>query len=697
MIIDYLFLDPFSSTKSGVSAYIKSASAILNKHLKVFVLKIGKEERLEDFRLRVFEFVRNNVVKIIESPETRTATKYLNAHDKIHIRLHGSRVVGDYVQNIPIKKDILEDEQKEINKAWVISAPSLITVQYAKKFFYNLDSVAIFPNPTLFANKKFSSRTIKCSPRVFFIGRGENLKGIFFIKKIQEGFKGEINIIGDERLRRYIKKNKIICHFFNGEDGQWGKYILPGDIVIVLSIFETWSMVISESISRYCQVISWEHLGICEFANNFSYIYKINPWDIYKFSQALNMMSKIESIKPSEFIQFLEFLNKEYYNNILNLHHKESFLIKKYNANKVILPEQIDFITINLVKSEKTMRLKQKFMKLINDPGRFIYDSRFIPEFIKNKFHKSTVPVSNIPIVKDTKNRKDVNIKNNNVKNLEAGKEIKSWSLLGTSPSGFITFPKIETKRPDLKTMILVPERMLSRLSGLDELLYLHKDFYPLRKEELLCCTYRDELSELNIDNIMAKLNIDNRNRLSNIQNIFVFDDTENLATALFFCNYELKVIQIFPEAKKDVSNVLNCYIMPYDDNILNESLQRKCFYYEDNKELSLVIRKVLQEIIPRDVNLLLPVISSTEYNPQLIQNRMKCDVLVKLKDGLFETRPANHLELCFAMSNLTISLYATEKTFLNYQNLLINPNVNNIAIFYELASKDGLYFEVES
>ena len=84
--IDYLLIDPFASHKSGVTAYTKNAKAILEEYFSVEVLSINPQENIEEFRKRVAHFVRNNKVNIVEAPETRAASKYID-HPRLNTRV----------------------------------------------------------------------------------------------------------------------------------------------------------------------------------------------------------------------------------------------------------------------------------------------------------------------------------------------------------------------------------------------------------------------------------------------------------------------------------------------------------------------------------------------------------------------------------------------------------------------------------
>lgn len=684
--IDYLFIDPFASHKSGVTAYTKQAKDILSEHFTVEILSIRLGEPIEDFRKRVALFINNNEITIVEAPETRTASKYIN-HPRLHIRLHGSRTYCNYLQNLAVSAELIREEQAEINKAHIISAPSSITVDISRLFFDNLDNVVIIPNPIYLHNARRENNIPSDNSRkIFFIGRGDYLKGtIFLLKIIQKEPSLNITLVGDDKLRKTFMHHPNF-NFIDGVDANLENLVNTGDIVLIPSIFETWSMVASEAILNRCQIVLWEHCGICQFIQNYKFAHTVPIWDINIFAQTIkNAIST--KIKNTDIIKYSKQTiyewNDCFLKNINGIIYGEQSSKGEYHPIKINLDKLLSIRN----NESKFMRIKKKIKKFFRNPILFFKDSRYFqPVYLKIKKYNFIL----------LKNKHDtIPIENKLLR-----PKIKKLDI---SPSGFIVFPEMDAKKAHLRTMILLPERYNPIAEELIPLLHRHKDFLPLRDGELIIYCYDDYFSEIEPFHMLEKLNNANRDRLSNIRNIFILDDTENFSLSLYHCNHTINVIQIIPKQKNNklvTSNVLGYYLIHKDNiNKLEEKPIRKTFIYDTTLNLSLYIRKVLQEILPRDINILLPVISSKDdYRIDLFKEKNRnYDIKIYLSLSKIENNNIKyHSELCISMANLTNGLYVTEQVFLKYQNLLVNPTFDNLANFYLYASKDGLYFDVE-
>ncbi|WP_165688487.1 hypothetical protein, partial [Rodentibacter trehalosifermentans] len=114
--------------------------------------------------------------------------------------------------------------------------------------------------------------------------------------------------------------------------------------------------------------------------------------------------------------------------------------------------------------------------------------------------------------------------------------------------------------------------------------------------------------------------------------------------------------------------------------------------------EISILIRKILQETLPRELNLFFPVISSGKFIGDFLLEQSKnpyIDILIKLKNKNTAKGNVSHKDMCMYLANSTIELYVRENIFLKYQNLLSEPTVDNIKDFYILSSGDSFRFEV--
>lgn len=706
--IDYLFLDPFSSSISGVSNYIIQASSILKKAgYSTQILRRYPNENIDIYRKRASLYVRNNEIGIIEAPETLTSTKYIS-HPYIHIRLHCSKAIGNYMQDLNVDYHLIEQEQIELNKAKYISAPSSITLIASKLFFSNLDNAIVFPHPYKHTNTL--SAKPSTHPTVFFIGRGEALKGIFFLENLHIN---HIHLVGDKKLQQFAQQNLTNFTFINGSSRFSLHQIKPYDIILLPSLFETWSMVAVEAISRYAKILTWQHIGICEFFPA-EVTNHCKPWDMKAFEHILEILKQAtpSSLEISNYKNQIDssfnLINDEYFNEVVNIienTNNKGIKQKLKNINTApLLPHPF---AIKQHEKSSTMRIKKKLNKFTKNPSLFFSDSKFIPDFLKKK-HPFTTSIKEETgqIAKEELKQKPLSIEAKPKANLllSTSNPPKTNHKIGISPSGFLTFPKIESKKTKLQTIFLYPNRLKQKAEALIQEIYKHTDFLPMRENELITACYPDHISHTPLNELALKMNNDNKQRLSSYPNIFILDNTENLGITLHYSNHQLHIAQIFDGDNGSnfitdtISDILTYYLYPQDLELNLIPSKRKLFSYSSDQELSVFIRKILQEIIPRDVNLLLPVIANNEYRPELLKLNIENsynDIYAKVNKFTLPNYIINHNQLCTLIAENTIELFVTESTFLRYQNLLSTPSLKTITDFYNLSSQDGLRFEI--
>lgn len=715
MRINYLFIDPIKEVNSGISQYIYHANSLINSlNISTYILKINNNESDEEFRIRIAQFVANHEIDVIESPETKFATKYIN-HPRIHIRLHCSKVIGNYFQGLYIDRKIIIEEQKEIDKAYIVTAPSLETVKISSMFFSNLENkVCIIPNPFLHISANNPKQLPREKSKLFFIGTGKFLKGIYFFKDIH--LVKPIYFIGDELLENFLKLNFASDSyiFINGNNRDFLSKINIFDIIIVPSIFETWSMVAAEGLSQYARIITWQHIGITNF---FDFVSIVQPFDLEKFQQVINNeVSKSYLIEDiNSYIKKIDntfyVMNRLYLDKVkqLVLFDSGENIYQKLNLQSISLPNPI---LIHNTSGSFIMRLQKKIKKLFNNPKLFFNDSRFVPDFLKKP----------VPLLLNNSQKKpmdtNMDVKSNTQSLLELNEPKSSSNLIPKidpikimdalmSGTGFLKFPdRNSDKHDNIRAILLFPKKEINYIKKILENLVYHVDFLPLRSNELMVCSYPDSISDEDYLNIACSIDNANKARFSKYPNIFIYDITDNLARAIRSINHEVTVTQVIPEyynqLPKNLKLInLDFYLIPSQLTSIPLN-KRKVFQYQSNQVLLQYIRKIIQETIPRDLNLFLPVIAPIDYRPELInmnEGNTYFNILVKLKNKFHtihaNSNVSNHLHFCDEMALNTLELFVLEKVFLKYQNLLVNPTEENLAQFYKLASQDSLRFKV--
>ncbi|GGZ77686.1 hypothetical protein GCM10007161_06140 [Ignatzschineria indica] len=373
-LIEYLLIDPFNSYNSGVTQYILLSDKILkSKGTRSFVLAKDINETLEGFCCRIATFVKENTVLEIEAPETLATTRYLT-HEKIHIRLHLSRQVGRYLQGFPIDYKSAYLEQNEINKAYRVSAPSQIALFLSKKIF-NIKKCDIYPNPVEAIPNKIScfQGVASSNGKIYFIGRGDSLKGLMFLK-IFKVFENNIICVGDSNLLKFLNKNNLNVKFINGKDRKYLSLLTSSDVVIIPSLFETWSMVAVESLTRSVKVVTWNHLGFCEFFYS-PLLFKANFPNEDEF---IDLVKKALCFKVSDKLVMdmncnINNINKFFFKGVT-----ENYFCFKNRYYDEVLIRNIK----NISKKGRKNRFKSLTRKFFASPIQFWRDS-FVVRFLK--------------------------------------------------------------------------------------------------------------------------------------------------------------------------------------------------------------------------------------------------------------------------------------------------------------------------
>lgn len=670
--IDYLFIDPFGKLNSGVSTYTDIANrCLLNHKINSEIFRISKNEGLESFRKRLQKYVSENDIYIIESPETLYPTQYVK-HKNIHIRLHCSKNVGNYVQRLPINKSLQQHEQDEINKARWISAPSSITKIITEKL-YSLGNVYVYPNPCPPSAITSNNSTQQSREKnIYFIGRGEQLKGIHFLDKIKKN----IILIGDVKLKEYAKKNlPPDTKYFDGRKNDFLGCLNHGDIVIILSLFETSSMVALESISRGCKIISWKHIGFCEFFSE-KIVTKIPPWDIVDFINQLSLSMDSEIIEKKYFITEIESNNNQFESGILNIY-------KQKNINTLIDYElDVNFLPY---RDLHMSRAKKKILKLFRDPKRFFYDSKFTPSFLK-KINLTPEESYN----SETRNE----IKQTPLEQISVASENKEEAgvKINLKSNDFINLPDFTSGNPDLNCAFFYYKDDEETAKQIIEECSKHKDFKPFQTTNFTTASY--DFESIDFVKTFNKIDLTNKQKLSKIKNLFILND-ELFAEVLRACNCDVNIYLIITKELDDDYQSLDGYIFQATNNNFSKNIK----HIKTNTALntSIAMRKIVQENIKKDVCLPLPVISSTELISDLVSyDTSNYDVFLTVNDYKTLIKSKNHNQLCQLLSTVTNQLFVSENAFNKYSHLLSTPSKDNLEEFYIKATKDGMRFNVK-
>ena len=317
----YLIVNPFNNNAShGIHNYIVNLIDELKSLQIPYDYIYNNKLSLNDYRQYVYDYVHQNYgydEVIIEAPEARAATLYLEKNYNIHIRLHTPGAIAQKYDGKLINQDEYSNEQRVINKAKIVSSPSYGLLKELKSEL-NLNHVSVYKNPY--------NKSISCSKNkkydLVFLGRFQPLKGIEYINPILEKLPKHFKVllIGNNSHTLKLDKN-IQCdvQFYEHiSDTTRFDLIAESKSLMLLSKFENCSMVILEALACNTIVNAWDVGGNSEIADDS--VLKIIP-----FEDTLSMANQIivNTIEPypdsSLFQKALTYISNDFHEGLFSV------------------------------------------------------------------------------------------------------------------------------------------------------------------------------------------------------------------------------------------------------------------------------------------------------------------------------------------------------------------------------------------
>ncbi len=681
----YVIVDPFGSPYKGVTSYTKVSLKLLKEldQITPFLIVKNIDEKIECFRKRVARYVEENQREIItlEAPETLAATKFVDKNINIHIRLHFSKVIGSFLEGKPVDLKAKQLEQDEISKARFLSSPSIIGRDLSKKFF-DFNHCRVFPNP-------IDKKDIKYNKFLFdivFIGRWQEFKGIhFFLKLAERNRLLRFALVTDKSepsrggadLPRNIK-------VFRGDVGE--TVLRQSKICFVPSLFETFSSVGGEAIALGAKLVTWKQCGIGEYFDN-HFIKLAEPWDIKSAEACIHTALNEGEADKAEIIRNIHNINDLYLKGIRGILNGEMQNIAqeikpRIDVNQFLLSvERMKGYSMSFKKSS----LRRKFRKLVHHPVKFFLD------MIRKRTGKIAVSKQE-SYQKQDKSKKET---------LDNGGD-----FFQVYPNGKICFSEPSSNFSSYRTGFLFPDQKFKsgHYNELLEKIYLFDDFSPLKKDKLLIGVFPEILNDCSTLDIINNIDCINKLKLSLYKNIFVFDNQScSLSEAIRYSNPFLNVVYV----NKYNSNIIDvdklkkfdCIIIKNDNFYKNEDIYlRKIYYYSDIYELSINIRRYVQESINKYPDLLIPVFGELKFYDEIMNfdvNRYDgLIILYKHMFGNFEYFE----DYIRSLSKNIKNLYLKESVYLKYKTLCQKAEVDSAALKNLLlfSLEDGCRYHVE-
>jgi len=709
----YIFVDPFCKETSGVSAYIKNS--ILNfpdfDYLPE-VFSINEDEDIRDFRVRFKEYVENFDPSsvYIESPETLYATELISDRYKVHIRLHGSREFGKLIQKLPLNKNNCKKEIFEIKRSFVVSAPSVAALRSSEFLYDSKISAIVYPNSVNISNTNshFDHKNTR-DIDILFIGRWQILKGIFYVDSIFNKFKNLNCVIASHNTDSVRRTHACITI---NNDGEKHSIYRRSKVVVIPSLFETASQVALEALAAGCKVVTWSHIGIKDYADQ-DWINYASPWDFEEFSRvAYNAV--INYRKPSNIDDLLLNLNK-YFSDAVVLILSEKNFGNYYNSMPIKNEYIYNFNTLydgkeGYYMSDKKIIRNRKVKKLLNNPYLFfkdMYKKRFPTELNRNDFSKKP-DISNA----STKS------KGHAVVGAEPPKNEKSTTLKIVDKAIFKNFlgylgddKKISladpiTKSKEWVTCIFFPDNHKDYAEILGRKLNEYQDFSPFKNDRLNFIKYDNNIKITAFD-LINKIDLSNKEKISKINFAILINPDPVTLEVLRQCNESILIVSLFLRNFAVEKENIEAICEYTDAFLVFDSFEYIDFIFDNSRrsnsinsyvQIPAYLRKIVQEIGPKKIDLLLPVINA-DYQPELIEyDIQRYQGVVKLKNHDFTQNLTSDSfeDYVVSFSSKIDQLLISESVYMRYRTICERiERGGNAASLFKYALKDGFIFYV--
>ena len=650
----YVFVDPFNELTSGVTTYVNTAVAALREvgEVSTVVIAKNKEEDIELFRLRLAREVsslpKNGL--IVEAPETLYTTKYIPLATSIHIRLHGSRQLGRKLQGLALNKNELQSEKIEIERALYISAPSIVAKISSNQLYGCQVNSSAYPNPCPHSILKNNSKSIISAPSydILFLGRWQEMKGIIYVHALKKEAPSLKIAVACTKKPTRLPRGINWIPIKNSSDRE--QAIKSAKAIIIPSLFETASMVGLEALLNQRAIVTWNHLGICEYIDK-DLLFSANPGSTKELLEATKQaLINFSLINPKKFLENADKINLKFKEGWrLLLENKGYYSTMPYPTRTLDLKNDLLSITGEKLSKDKKIMFSRKIKKLIRNPKKFIFDSRFF----KSIFDKKTLNHEHFE-------KKELPLTSSN-------------SFLGNIPKkGPIKIDAPPKKPSGWVTALVYSHDDQDRADVLFSSLTAMKDFSPFSIENLKKIEI-DITKEENALSILNRIDVNNKAKFASVSNFIFIDCPTNIITAIRSTGPYIKTILVRTEYSR--SYPLECgdffdaviSAMPEDFEING---LRRFNSFTDIHSLTKMLRKVVQEIGPKSPDMLIPIINCMEYSNECANfeaNRFQGIIYINKSVGV---GVENFSEYLSEFSKLIVGMMVVESVYMRYRSI---------------------------
>ncbi|WP_373636653.1 glycosyltransferase [Yoonia sp. BS5-3] len=666
-------------------------------NLRTSIVSRMSGETLSQYRNRLAVTVkdakdRHREIRL-EAPESDAVTAHIpSGLAQIHIRLHLSRQLGAYIQGADICYETLALERQEVARAGFVSAPSKSACCASSLLFDLPSKINCYPNPAPSWTKQSRPQDTADPIDVLFVGRFQHLKGapwvLEFAKVLPQLSFAVACPKRDQNAYGRIPRNLRFI-----DVSTWSKYdtYRAARLVIIPSIYETASMVGIEALAAGTPIVSWQHLGIAEYAAA-PLVTLIEPYQVKAFAAAIQKTVDAQSVNTAP-LTAAETLDTLFLKGTQATFDGQSGAFMPVNLNETIALEIPKIISkpkeLNALLAQNPDKLwRRKIRKLQRDPIRFVKDARIAqlftrpgsqirPNMIADQEKKPTPAIR--PTTKRTSPQEFVNI----------------------SETNRIEFQKPPEKTVGLITAFLFPESQPYAGQAIIDGLSAFDDFRHVRPPMLQVGRFKSDLSQ-GVTDIVERIDRVNKERVAGIDHLIMLNPPPALVSALRACGTRQRMIVILDhqDALPPDPWHTDVLIVVGKTHPMSQTLGwRRKIVVQDSPHLSLAIRRAVQEGAPKSPDFLLPMIGfqGTYRDALLATDHRFHQGIIYTKPG-YKPPAGNMATQCQALSNALTDLAVTESVYLRYRSLCDQMDDNQSRLkFLSYSLYDGVMFDVRT
>jgi len=699
----YILIDPFNAVSSGVSTYTAAVAAHLcSLGVATTVIARAHEEALPVFRGRVAREVAAVAGPglMVEAPESLHATSELPDETPLHIRLHGSRLFGNWLQGRAVDAVALAAEQREISRAALLSAPSQAAVAASRHLFRYPVSVCCYPNPL---PEIVASRQAE-DVDLLFLGRWQPLKGIAFFAHL-------VSVLPAYRFAVACAERPPglpagVGHFTADSPAERHQVLQRSRAVVVPSLFETASMVGLEALAAGRPVISWAHLGLVEYANA-PCLQQARAWSVDSLAAAARQA--LNGASPEEFQAVTDGIRHGFAAALTRL-VRDGVTDRSTMPHPVLTtdwPGIFTHMTRQKMKADRFHVLKRKLRKLLRDPLGFWRDS-FLGQLLQS-WHREplmlvagghsaglSMPPEHLPSPGCKPEPAVVVVRAES----EAVVLRPDAAWLGAlSRQGKISLKDPADTPKGWVTALVHDEQDSVEVSGLKAALNAQDDFAPLRSKSL-----GRILSEIDADepviSILNRIDVKNKERIARINTLVLINTPANVVRALRCCGPQQRILLVLTDSVSETLTLApadtDAVICPVWHPAAAMSDWRRRNVTVTREQLPGLIRKVLQETGPKNPDMLLPLIAGNTYDSSLAAfDVRRHQGIIRLASAQVQQVSSLH-EYIVKMAPLVREMLVLDSVYMRYRSLCEAVEAGESpAPLIEACLQDGVLFDV--